>query len=143
MIRSNNKYTHARTCVYNLNYHLIWGTKYRNKVLSGKIEEDLYMLLQQAAEQNGFVISHMQVGLDNHVHVFVSVPPKISVTTIVKALKGYSGRHLFKLHPELTKYDWKTNDRHLWSHSYFVESIGSVSESAVKKYIDDQRKKEK
>ena len=143
MKRNNFKYTHDRTCVYNINYHIIWGTKYRNKVLSDQIEQDLYKLLQESADRKGFTISHMQVGLDDHVHVLVSAPPKFSITTIVKSLKGYSGRHLFMMHPELSQQYWKSNDRHLWSHSYFVETIGSTSQQAVNNYIDDQRKKEK
>lgn len=143
MKRNNSKYTHDRTCVYNINYHIIWGTKYRNKVLSGQIEQDLYDLLKESAKRKGFTISHMQVGLDDYVYVLVSAPPKLSITTIVKSLKGYSGRHLFMLHPDLSQHYCKSNDRHLWSHSYFVETIGTTSQNAVNKYIDDQRKKEK
>ena len=142
MKQSNNNYAHARTCVYNINYHIIWGTKYRNKVLSGSIEQDLYTLLNEIAQQKGFKIKHMQVGLDDHVHVLVSAPPKISVTDIVKVMKGYTGRYLFKLHPELIRQYWKLEDRHLWSHSYFVETIGNTSLKAVTNYINDQRKKE-
>ena len=72
----------------------------------------------------------------------VSAPPKLSVTTIVSCLKGTSAFRLFRLHPELKKFYWKKEDRHLWSPSYFVESIGASNEKAVAKYIDDQRKKE-
>lgn len=143
MKRNNSEYTHDRTCVYNINYHIVWGTKYRNKVLSGQIEQDLYKLLQESANRKGFKISHIQVDLNDQVHVLVSAPPKFSITTIVKSLKGYSGRHLFMMHPELSQQDWKPNDRHLWSHSYFVETIGSTSQQAVNNYINDQRKKEK
>ena len=70
------------------------------------------------------------------------VEPKLSVTNIVRWLKGISAWQLFRECPELQTSYWKTQDRHLWSPSYYVESIGAVNEQAVTKYIDDQRRKE-
>lgn len=142
MNNEDNRLTHGRTCVYNLNYHIIWGTKYRNKVLTPEIEDEVKQLMYDIAEEKGFTIKHLEIGLDDHVHLMVSAPPKLSVTTIVSCLKGTSAFRLFRLHPELKKFYWKKEDRHLWSPSYFVESIGASNEKAVAKYIDDQRKKE-
>lgn len=139
---SDNRLTYGRTSVYNLNYHIIWCTKYRNKVLRGNIEEELKRLLYEIADEKGFTIKHLEIGLDDHVHLLVSAPPKLSVTTIVSCLKGTSAFRLFKKHPELKQFYWKTTDRNFWSPSYFVESIGASNEQAVAKYIDDQRKKE-
>ena len=120
MSASDERFTHGGTSVYNLNYHIIWCTKYRRKVL-----------------KNG-------IGLDDHIHLFVSAPPKISVSSIVKQLKGTSSLRLFAMHPELKSQYWKRKgERSLWSPSYFAESIGSVNEQAVVKYIDDQRAKER
>ena len=134
--------TYGRTCVYNLNYHIVWGTKYRNKVLNGNIEADLKSLMYQIAEEKGFTIEHLEIGLDDHVHMLVSAPPKLSVTTIVSCLKGTSAFRLFRMHPELKSFYCEKEDRHLWSPSYYVESIGTTNQQAVAKYIDDQRKKE-
>ena len=142
MKRNNSKYTHGRTCVYNINYHIIWGTKYRNKWMTAAIEDEIKQLFCDIAAENGFSIDHVEIGLDDHVHMLVSAPPKISVTVIVKCLKGTSAFRLFRLHPELKQFYWLKEDCHLWSPSYFVESIGTTSETAVAKYIDDQRKKE-
>ena len=142
MERHDNRLTYGRTCVYNLNYHIVWGTKYRNKVLNGTVESDLKKLMYQVAEEKGFEIKHMEIGTDDHVHLLISAPPKLSVTTIVSCLKGTTAFRLFRMHPELKKFYWKKEDRHLWSPSYFVESIGASNEQAVAKYIDDQRKKE-
>lgn len=139
---NKNRFTHGRTSVYNLNYHIIWGTKYRNKVLSGDIEDSLKRILLRIAEEYGFSIAHMEVGLDNHIHLLVSAPPKLSVTNIVRWLKGISARLLLQEYPELKKAYWKKSDRHLWSSSYFVESIGTTNQNAIAKYIDDRRKKE-
>ncbi|MDB6353074.1 IS200/IS605 family transposase [Trichococcus sp. K1Tr] len=139
---NKNRFTHGRTSVYNLNYHIIWGTKYRNKVLSDDIEDSLKRMLLHIAEEYGFSIAHMEIGLDNHIHLLVSAPPKLSVTNIVRWLKGISARLLLQEYPELKKAYWKTSDRHLWSSSYFVESIGTTNQDAIAKYIDDQRRKE-
>ena len=73
---------------------------------------------------------------NDHVHCFVSAPPKLSVTQIIKYLKGISGRLLLEEFPELRDFLWKGQ---LWNGSYFVETIGSVSEENIQKYIERQR----
>ena len=85
-----NRLTYGRTSVYNLNYHLIWGTKYRNKVLKGHVEIVLKRTLYEIASKYGFTIAHMEIGKDDHIHLLVSAPPKLSVTNIVRWLKGIS-----------------------------------------------------
>lgn len=131
-----NKYIHGRTCVYNINYHIVWCVKYRRKVLSPQICNQLYEILSQIAKDKGFTLVECKVGEADHVHCFVSAPPKISVTQIVKYLKGISGRKLFKLYPELRNSLWHGQ---LWNGSYFVETIGSTSEENIRKYIERQR----
>jgi putative transposase len=106
------------------------------------LENEIKQLLIDIADENGFSIDHVEIGLDDHVHLLVAAPPKISVTVIVKCLKGVSSFRLFRLHPELKKFYWKDSDRHIWSPSYFVESIGTTNADAVAKYIDEQRAKE-
>lgn len=130
--------------MYNLNYHIVWCTKYRRKVLKDGIDADLKTILREIASENGYSIPHMEVGLDDHIHLLVSAPPKISVSSIVKQLKGTSSLRLFAMHPELKSQYWKRKgERSLWSPSYFVESIGTTDEDAVAKYIDVQRLKER
>lgn len=143
MKENDEAYTYGRTSVYNLNYHIVWGTKYRNAVLTGAVEDNLKKVLYEIADEKSFEIKHMEIGQDNHIHLLVSAPPKISVTTLVSWLKGTSAFRLFRSNPELKARYWKTKDRHLWSGSYFVESIGSTNENVVANYIDNQRKKEK
>ena len=100
-------------------------------------------ILNQIANENGYTITHMEVGLDDHIHLLVSAPPKISVSSIAKQLKGTSSLRLFNMHSHLTQGCWKPKTkRSLWAPSYYVESIGSVNKQAVAKYMDDQRKKE-
>ena len=132
----SNAYVHARTCVYNINYHFVWCVKYRRKVLSSEICARLYELINQIAEEKGFSIIECKADETDHVHCFVSAPPKLSVTQIIKYLKGISGRLLLEEFPELRDFLWKGQ---LWNGSYFVETIGSVSEENIQKYIERQR----
>ena len=132
----NTKYIHGRTCVYNLNYHIIWCTKYRRKVLSPEIADRLCELLNEVAADKGFTIVSAKVGEMDHVQCFVSAPPKLSVTDIARWLKGISGRHLLMEFPEIKEKLWRG---HLWNGSYFVESIGSTSEENILRYIERQK----
>lgn len=99
-MKDTKRITYGRTSVYNLNYHLIWGTKYRNKVLKGHVEEVLKQSLYDIASKYGFTIAHMEIGKDDHIHLLVSAPPKLSVTNIMRWLKGISAWHLFRECPE-------------------------------------------
>ena len=88
-------------------------------------------------KSKGFEIAEIEVGTEDHVHVFVSAIPKISISYIAKMMKGISGRLLLKEFPEITKELW--NDE-LWNPSYYVETIGSISEEAIKRYLQNQEK---
>ena len=132
----NDKYVHARTCVYNVHYHIVWCVKYRRKVLTPEIEATLQEVLKQIGMENGFSVDQCEVGEADHVHCFVSAPPKLSITFIVKHLKGVSGLRLVHQYPKLREKLWRGE---LWNGSYFVETIGSTSEENVRRYIDRQK----
>lgn len=128
---------HSRTCVYNINYHVVWSVKYRRKILNTTVESFLRDTAMQIANEKGFTIHLFEAGECDHIHCFISAPPKLSITTIVKYLKGITGRKLFKEYPELRSKLWKGE---LWNHSYYVETIGSVSEENIRRYIEKQSK---
>ena len=136
MIKNNLK--HARTCVYNVNYHIVWSTKYRKKVLTKDIAEYLKELFQEIAVDKEFEVVMAEIGEMDHIHIFASAHPKISPSYIVKMLKGISGRLLFITHPEIKEKLWKG---HLWNSSFYLETVGSVSEEAIRKYIENQNTK--
>ena len=131
-----SKYIHTRTCVYNINYHLVWCVKYRRKVLTSDICNRLYDIMHEIGRKKGFCIIECKVGDNDYVHCFVSAPPKISVTQIIKYLKGISGTLLFKEFPKIRQELWKG---HLWNGFYFCETIGPTSEENILKYIERQR----
>ena len=128
---------HYRTCVCNINYHVVWSVKYRRKVLTSEVEAYLKVVIDEIAAEKGFTVDLCEVGEADHVHCFITAPPKLSITDIVKYLKGISGRKLFMEFPDLRNSLWKGQ---LWNHSYYVETIGHISDDTIRKYIEHQSK---
>ena len=121
----------------NINYHVVWSVKYRRKIITPEIERFLKDTVQDIAADKGFTVHLFESGQMDHVHCFVSAPPKLSITNIVKYLKGITGRRLFETFPEIRQQLWKGQ---LWNHSYYVETIGSVSEENIRRYSEKQSK---
>lgn len=132
-----NSLIKTRTCVYNINYHFVWSVKYRRKVLSGEVEAYMRELIYQIAEDKGFTVDEFETGTMDHVHLFVTAPPKLSPSLLVQYLKGITGRKIMERYPDLKKQLWNGE---LWNHSYFVETVGDVSTEAVRRYIENQSK---
>lgn len=130
-----NSLEHARTCVYNVNYHIVWSVKYRKAVLKGGIDEALKEMFKQIAAYKDFTIQAIEV-MPDHVNIFASSHPKLAPSYIVKMLKGISGRWLLMRYPELKQQLCKGS---LWNSSFYIETIGSVSEEAVQMYIERQK----
>jgi len=120
--------------VYNIAYHIIWSPKCRAKILKNEIEYRLKEILINKAIEIDCFIENIEC-MPDHIHIFIKADTKICVQYIVKILKGYSSYILRKEFPWLKKY------KALWSRSYYCESIGHISESTIKKYIDDQKSK--
>ncbi len=121
--------------MYNIGYHLIWCPKYRRPVLVGEIEKRLKELLKTKAEEIGIEIVEMEV-MPEHVHLFVKTKPTASPHWIIQQLKGYTSRVLRQEFPKL-----RTRLPSLWTRSYYVESVGHISEETIKRYIEEQKGK--
>lgn len=124
-----------RTCIANVNYHIVFCVNHRQKILNGEVESFLKETILDIAQDKDFTIKAMEVGESDHIILFISAHPKHSIGQIVKWIKGISGIKLFKRFPDLTEKLWKGQ---LWSHSYYVETIGSTSEENIKRYIENQ-----
>ena len=133
-----DNYTHYRTCVGNIHYHIIWCVKYRKPLLNEERAAFLLDVLRSIGEETGFTVETCEVGDTDHVHCFITAPPKLSITFIVKHLKGTSAIRMFRRFPELRDELWNHN---LWGASYFVETIGSTSEENIRRYIESQNRK--
>ena len=120
--------------VYDLKYHIVWITKYRKPVLQGQIAVRVRELIRQTCATLDVYIVSGHVSKD-HVHLLVSVPPKMSVSELVKRLKGRSSRRMLDEYNELRRQFW---GRHLWARGYFAASTGNVTDEIIKQYIESQ-----
>ncbi|MCD6380948.1 MAG: IS200/IS605 family transposase [Candidatus Odinarchaeota archaeon] len=125
-------YQHSRNKVYLIQYHLVWCPKRRKPVLVGKIKERLEQIIYEVADELGIKVLKLAINPD-HLHLFVSAYPTIPVHKIVRRIKGRSSHILRQEFPELLKLP------SLWTHSYFVATIGKVSKETIEKYIEAQK----
>jgi len=129
------RWTTSNKAVYNIGYHIIFCPKYRRKVLSDAISKRLKELLIQKANELDIHIETMEI-MPDHVHLFIKSNPVDSPHFIVQQLKGYSSNILRKEFKEL-----KSKLPTLWTRSYYVESVGHISEETIKQYISNQKNK--
>lgn len=121
--------------MYNIGYHIIWCPKYRRKVLVNGIDERCKELLLEKSAENGWTIDKMEV-MPDHIHIFLKATPSDSIAHIVSQLKGYTS---FKLREEFPLLKSKLPS--MWTRSYYVETIGHISEQTISKYIEEQKMK--
>lgn len=133
-----NHYRKTSHSTYDLKYHIVWITKYRKKVMTGVIAENVRSIIREICKQNDVEIIKGHISKD-HVHLFVSVPPHISISNLLQSLKGRSSRKLLSNFKELQKQFW---GRHLWARGYFVASSGNITDEVIMEYISNQDIKE-
>ena len=128
---------YTKRYVYNLHFHLIWCTKYRNKTFTNeKLSNEMKDILQRVADDNEIVIEKMEV-MPDHVHMLISFPPRKSAVDVIKALKGRSAFLFLQTHPEIRQKQYWGG--HLWSSSYYLGSLDNMSKDVVVSYIIDQK----
>lgn len=127
----------GRGYVYAIQYHIVWCTKYRHKILKDEIEEYFKKLLYEIADSNGFEIEVMETDED-HIHLLINCKPQHYIPSIIKALKGNSARAMFKKFPKLKNKLW---GGHLWNSSYFVATVSDNTREQIKNYIKNQKQK--
>ena len=122
----------ASHCVYDTRYHLVWAPKYRKWVLQGVIRQRVKELFQEIAEHHGFEIEEMEVDTD-HVHLFLSFPPKYSIGQVVGLMKAVSAKEIREEFPEVRKQLWGGE---FWEDGYVARTVGDkVTAEVIKKYI--------
>ena len=127
-------YRRGAHTIYDIKYHLVWVTKYRYKVLRGDLARRVRDLIRGLCMAKEITIIKGHVSRD-HVHLFVSAPPRMSVSQIVQYIKGKSSRVLQQEFSSLRKRYW---GQHLWARGYFCASSGTVTDEMIKAYIDQQ-----
>jgi len=134
-MKNSNEIRTGRHCVFNLHVHLVFVTKCRCKVFTKTILEEMRAIFEKVCKDFESVLDEFD-GDDDHVHLLVHYPPKVSVSKLVNSLKGVSSRHLRKRFAELEKRYWKGV---LWSPSYFAASCGGAPLSVIRQYIEQQK----
>ena len=127
---------HSHHTVSNLTVHLVWVTKYRYRVLDGDIQVRCRELLIQGCNAMDVKIIKGVVSKD-HIHMHIEYPPSLSISDLVKRLKGRSSRFLQKEFPELKKRYW---GQHFWAIGYGAWSTGNITEEMVNEYLEHHRK---
>ena len=116
-------------------YHIVFTPKYRRKMIYNQYREDVREIIKQLCSYKGVEILGGNV-MSDHVHILVSIPPKMSVSSFMGYLKGKSALMMFDRHANLK---YKFGNRHFWSEGYYVSTVG-LNDAVIKKYIQDQEK---
>ena len=132
MANKTNELSHTK---WLCKYHIVFTPKYRRKIIFNQYRESLIEFFERLCSYKGVEIieGHM---MPDHVHLLVSIPPKIAVSTFVGYLKGKSALMMFDKHANLK---YKFGNRHFWAEGYYVSTVG-INEAIIKKYIEEQEK---
>lgn len=114
-------------------YHIVFTPKYRRKVIYNKYREDLREILKMLCDWKGVEILEGHL-MPDHIHMLVSIPPKISVSSFMGYLKGKSSLLMFDRHANLK---YKYGNRKFWAEGYYVSTVG-LNEATLRKYIREQ-----
>lgn len=129
----------AAHVTYNIQYHFVWIPKYRKMILDEEIAQELEQLIHGIAERYEFTIEELAVAPD-HVHLFLSAPPRYAPSVIMEKIKGITATKLFQRFPSLRAVLW---GGHLWSRGYYVGTSGdTVTNDLIRRYIQYQRTQE-
>ena len=128
-----NEYRHTKTTVSLINYHFVFCPRYRRKIFNIQgLEERFKELVTNECQKSGIDILFLECHID-HVHIFVSVLPTMSIPKIMQQIKGCTSLQLRKEFPQLSAMP------SLWTRSYFVSTAGNVSSETIKWYVDTQK----
>ena len=134
-MKSKDRWVNSNTSVYNLGYHIIWCPKYQRKVLINEIENKLKEIIITKCNELDCYVHELNI-MPDHVHLFVKTKPTIAPHFLIQQIKGISSRILRNEFKEL-----KRKMPSMWTRSYFIESVGHISQETIEKYIQEQKNK--
>ena len=114
-------------------YHIVFTPKYRRKVIYNQYKVDIRDILKQLCSYKGVEIIEA-AAMPDHIHLYVSIPPKYSVAEVMGYLKGKSSLMIFDRHANLK---YKYGNRHFWCRGYYVDTVGR-NEKAIREYVRNQ-----
>ncbi|SEK11113.1 Transposase IS200 like protein [Marinovum algicola] len=125
-------YSKASHTTFHHRYRVVWATNYRFKVLQGVMRERLREIIRQTCAELDVHIVKGVVARD-HVHMFISVPPKLALATVMQRIKGRSSRRVQMEFPELRK---RYSGRRFWARGYFSTTSGNVTDDIILQYLE-------
>ena len=132
MANKTNSLSHTK---WMCKYHIVFTPKYRRKVIYNQYRESLKEIIRTLCKYKGVEILEGHLMTD-HVHLVLSIPPKISVSSFMGYLKGKSALMMFEKHANLK---YKFGNRHFWAEGYYVSTVG-LKEETIRKYVREQEK---
>lgn len=126
------KYRNGSHTKYKIEYHFVWVTKYRYRVLTGDVGLRVRELARQTCEHLEIEILRGVVSQD-HVHLLVSAPPNLSPSEIMRRIKGRTSTKLFQEFPQLKKRYW---GQHFWARGYFCVTAGELTKEMINEYLE-------
>ena len=132
MAKQENSLAHTK---WMCKCHIVFTPKYRRKIIYNQYRESIRDILKQLCRYKGVEIleGHM---MPDHVHLLLSIPPKMAVSSFMGYLKGKSALMIFDKHANLK---YKFGNRHFWAEGYYVSTVG-LNEATIRKYIQDQER---
>jgi len=128
-------YKHNNNVTYSSKYHVVWCTKYRRKVLIDDSVTKLEEVIKGVCNERRADLISMEI-MEDHVHMLVEIDPQYGIHRLIKQVKGRSSRVLRK------EFQWmRTRLPTLWTHSYFVSTVGGAPLSVIKQYVEQQKTK--
>ena len=126
----NNSLAHTR---WNCKYHIVFTPKYRRQIIYKQISADIGQIILTLCARKGVTIIEA-AALPDHIHLYVEIPPKYSVSEFMGYLKGKSSLMIFDRHSNLK---YKYGNRHFWCRGYYVDTVGRNAK-AIEEYVKNQ-----
>lgn len=132
-------YRRMSHCVFMCDYHLVWPTKYRRKIFNEGVQDYLLKVLKGLPKHRpDLIIKEVNTDKD-HIHLLVSIPPTVTVGSVVRLIKTNTAKSLNEQFPHLKQIYWGTSS--IWSAGYFASTVG-VNEELIRRYIQNQGKED-
>ena len=122
---------------WNCKYHIVFTPKFRRKAIYGKLKADIGKIIRELCKWKEVEIIEA-TAMPDHIHLYVSIPPKMSVAGFVGFIKGKSTLIIFERHANLK---YKYGNRHFWCRGYYVDTVGR-NEKAIAEYVRNQEKED-
>ena len=129
-MNDTNSLSHSK---WNCKYHIVFAPKYRRQAIYRQLKKDIGAILRQLSKQKQVEIIEAEACPD-HIHMFVSIPPHLSVAQYMGYLKGKSSLMIFDRHANLK---YKYGNRHFWCRGYYVDTVGK-NEKRIAEYVRNQ-----